>query len=84
MPLDPRLLEILCCPSTHVRVVEMTAAEIETVNARIARGELHYADGTRVDEPLREALVTEDRRRIFRVDDEIPVMLAERAIETGS
>lgn len=32
------------------------------------------------DQPLREALITRDRKQIFRVDDGIPVLLAEEAI----
>ena len=34
-------------------------------------------------EPLREALVTRDRRTAYRVDDGIPVLLAEEAIATA-
>ena len=31
---------------------------------------------------MREALVTRDRKRVYRVDDGIPVLLAEEAIDT--
>ena len=34
-------------------------------------------------QPLREALVTRDRKQVFRVDDGIPVLLAEEAIPTA-
>jgi len=40
-------------------------------------------DGSMQAEPLREALVTRDRKRVYRVDDGIPVLLAEEGIATG-
>ena len=41
------------------------------------------ADGSPQTQPLREALLTRDRKQVFRVDDGIPVLLAEEAIETA-
>jgi uncharacterized protein YbaR (Trm112 family) len=34
-------------------------------------------------EPLREALITRDRKTVYRVDDGIPVLLVEEAIATA-
>ena len=34
-------------------------------------------------EALREALVTHDRKTVYRVEDSIPVLLAEEAIATA-
>ena len=34
-------------------------------------------------EALREALLTRDRKTVYRVDDGIPVLLAEEAIATA-
>ena len=33
--------------------------------------------------PLREALVTRDRKTVYRIDDGIPVLLAEEGIATA-
>lgn len=46
-------------------------------------GTLQRADGSVQAQPLREALITRDRKQIFRVDDGIPVLLAEEAIATA-
>ncbi|WP_057680337.1 hypothetical protein [Xanthomonas euvesicatoria] len=56
---------------------------LEALNAAIAGGTLQRADGTAQTQPLREALITRDRKQIFRVDDGIPVLLAEEAIATA-
>ena len=41
------------------------------------------ADGNPLAQPLRQALVTRDRKQVFRLDDGIPVLLAEEAIATA-
>ena len=44
---------------------------------------LQRVDGSPQREPQREALVTRDRTLAYRVDDGIPVLLAEDAIATA-
>jgi uncharacterized protein YbaR (Trm112 family) len=80
MPIQKSLLNILCCPATKVPVEEVPARCLEQLNQLIASGNVHYADGSPVSEALEEALVTTDKQWIYRIDDSIPVMLAERAI----
>ena len=46
-------------------------------------GGIQRADGQPQGEALREALVTRDRKLVYRIDDGIPVLLAEEAIATG-
>ena len=43
---------------------------------------MKYYDGSDVDKPLQEGLVTEDGAVIYRIDDSIPVMLVEQGIPT--
>ena len=83
MPVDSSLLEILCCPETRVRVTPLDATRLEALNAAIRAGGVRYADGSPVDQPLSEGLITADRQRVYRVDDDIPVMLSDRAIPTA-
>ena len=40
-------------------------------------------DGSAQAQPLREALVSRDRKQVFRIDDGIPVLLAEEALATA-
>jgi len=45
------------------------------VNAAIDGGELQTRDGTRLQQPLTEALVTDDGKLLYPVNDGIPVLL---------
>ena len=81
--MDKRLLEILRCPVTHAVLGQLPREGLERLNERIREGRVAYADGTTVESPLTEGLVTKDGATVYRVDDEIPVMLSERGIPTG-
>jgi uncharacterized protein len=78
MPIDKRLLEILCCPSTRLPVLPMNSTQLAAFNA--ALGELRHADGSDLPGPLKEGLITRDGKLVYRIDDGIPVMLADQAI----
>ena len=80
MPISQDLLEILCCPKTKVPVEMLPADKLAKLNERIAAGAVKYADGSAVDKPLQEGLITEDNQTIYRIDDDIPVMLVDQAI----
>ena len=41
---------------------------------------MQRVDGAPQTEPLREALITRDRKTVYRVDDGIPVLLIEEGI----
>jgi uncharacterized protein YbaR (Trm112 family) len=53
------------------------------LNRAIATGGVKRADDTVQVEALREALLTRDRKTVYRVDDGIPVLLVEEAIATA-
>jgi uncharacterized protein YbaR (Trm112 family) len=83
MPVSPELLEILVCPETRQPVRPARPEELAALNARVERGELRNRGGDAVARPLAEALVREDGRVLYPVDDGIPVMLVEESIELG-
>jgi len=80
MAIDRKLLDILCCPVTGVPLEVLDKDRLNKLNARIAAGEVRYISDEPVEQPLQEALITENGERIYRVDDGIPMMLEERAI----
>lgn len=82
MPISPDLLEILCCPKTKVPVRMLDADRLAKLNERIAAGTVRMVNENVVEKPLQEALVTEDFRTVYRIDDGIPVMLIEEGIST--
>ena len=80
MPVKQDLLEILCCPQTRTSLKVITAEVIEKINNKISAGQIKYANGNDVKNPLEEALITVDNNRIYAVKDSIPVMLVEESI----
>lgn len=82
MPISQDLLEILCCPETKVPVEMLAADKLAKLNQHIESGAVAYKDGSKVDKPLTEGLITEDNQTIYRIDEDIPVMLIDQAITT--
>ena len=81
MPVDKKLLEILCCPETKLPVVELDAVRLEQLNNAVTAGKVTNKGGEPVSEPVPEALITEDGRTIYEVRDGIPIMLIEKGID---
>ena len=81
--MDRKLLDILVCPATRQPLALLEPAGLEALNQAIAAAAVARNDGSREAAPLREALVTRDRRQVYRVDDGIPVLLAEEALATA-
>jgi len=82
MPIDGKLLEILCCPVSKTPLTRLPASRLKTLNDAISAGTVQYVRGEAVEDPLREALITEDSKVIYPVIDEIPILLEERGIGT--
>jgi len=82
MPVDRKLLEILRCPVTKLPVNTLSKDRVRKLNQLISEGDVNYVDGSVVDKPLDEALITENDRTIYRVDDSIPIMLEDQGIPT--
>ena len=82
MPIDGKLLEILCCPVSKTPLVRLPPDKLKKLNTAIAAGEVQYVRGEAVTDPLREGLMTEDARVIYPVVDNIPILLEEKGIGT--
>jgi len=81
--MDRKLLDLLCSPDTRQPLALLESRGLEALNRAIAAGQVSRADGTPQCEPLREALVTRDRRHVYRIEDGIPVLLVEEALATA-
>jgi uncharacterized protein YbaR (Trm112 family) len=82
MSIDGKLLEILCCPVSKTPLTRLSAQRLKKLNKAISAGNIQYVRGEAVEQPLQEALITEDSRVIYSVIDEIPILLEERGIGT--
>ena len=81
--MDRKLLDILACPATRQPLALLESRGLAALNAAILGGATHRIDGTQQVDPLREALVTRDRKLVYRIDDGFPVLLVEEGIATG-
>jgi len=81
MSVNPELLEILVCPETKQSVKLADAKLLERLSQEIKSGNLRNRGGDKVAKPITEALVREDGKILYPVDDGIPVMLIEESIE---
>jgi len=77
---DHQLLDIICCPATHMPLRLMPEALLERLNARIETGQLKHRDETLVTERLEQALMTDDERLAYPIRDDIPLLLEEFGI----
>jgi len=80
--MDRKLLDLLVSPDTRQPLSLLDAKGLEALTRAISAGNVSKADGNPLAQPLRQALVTRDRKQLFRLDDGIPVLLAEEAIAT--
>ena len=80
--MDKRLLDILVCPVSKSPLKTLSRAQLDAVNAGVRAGAVQTTAGAVVAEPLQAGLVTMDGKAIYRIADDIPVMLADEAIGT--
>jgi uncharacterized protein YbaR (Trm112 family) len=76
----PDLLAILCCPETKQEVSLADETLVEKLNAAVERGELKNKAKKPVTEKLDGGLVRADRKIVYPIREDIPVMLIEEGI----
>lgn len=80
--MDRKLLDILCCPASKQPLALLAGDDLSRINRAIAAGGIVRGDGSPQAEALAEGLVTRDRRTVYRIDDGIPVLLVDEALDT--
>lgn len=78
--MDRKLLDLLVCPTTRQPLALLDSRTLSALNDAIGQGGVVRGDGSAQTEPVREALVTRDHALVYRIDDGIPVLLAEESI----
>lgn len=82
MPIDGNLLEILCCPVSKTPLKLLLPDRLAKLNKAIGAGEVKFVDGQPVEQALQEALITEDDKVIYPIEDSIPILLEHKGIGT--
>ncbi len=75
LAMDKRLLSILCCPVTHKGLSLARPDLLKKINSAIGDGKLVNHDGAALSESLDEALITDDGKIMYPINDGIPVLL---------
>ena len=73
--MDKKLLSILCCPVSHKGLSLARGDVLESINKAIGDGVLTNRDGVTLESALKEALITDDGKLMYPVNDGIPVLL---------
>ena len=74
------LLNIICCPETHQRFQMADANLIADLNAKIKTGQLKSRAGKPVSDSIDAGFIREDRKYLYPVRNNIPVLLIDESI----
>jgi uncharacterized protein YbaR (Trm112 family) len=77
---DPKLLEILCCPDTKQDVALAPDEVVARLNAQIDSGSLKNKGGEIVKEKMDGGLLRVDGKVLYPIREDIPIMLIDEAI----
>ena len=78
--IDKDLLSILCCPDTKQDVSLADDTLIAKLNEAVSRGQLKNKVNKPITEPLDGGLIRGDRKILYPIREDIPVMLIEEGI----
>jgi uncharacterized protein YbaR (Trm112 family) len=82
--IGPELLKIMCCPENHQSLAAAELAVIEKINQKIATGQLQNRAGGIVVEKIDGGLIRADKKFLYPIRHEIPIMLIDEAIPLES
>ena len=80
MTFDRKLLDIICCPVTHVPLKVLPRGELQQLNQLIDAGRIKARDDATVRGSWEAGLITEDGKLAYPIRDGIPVLLEESAV----
>jgi uncharacterized protein YbaR (Trm112 family) len=79
--INDELLIILCCPETQQSLSLADSSLIEKINNNIKEGKVVNKDGKIVTEALQGGLIREDRKCLYPIRNDIPILLVDEAIQ---
>lgn len=78
--MDKEMINILCCPESKQEVSLAEKSLIDSINQKIERKEIKNRAGEIVAEKIDKGLIRVDKKYLYPVRDDIPVMLIDEAI----
>ena len=80
--LDDEFIAMVRCPEDHSKLTLVDSATVARLNAAVAARRLKTRGGQVIDKPLDGALIREDRRVLYPIIDQIPILLIDEAISS--
>lgn len=77
---DKKLLDILCCPETKQDLELIEEGTVKKINEAIAAGAVKNRGGEKVSEKIDAGLLREDKKYLYPIREDIPIMLIDEAI----
>jgi uncharacterized protein YbaR (Trm112 family) len=77
---DPKLLDILCCPETKQDVYLVDEKIVKKINTAIKAGTVKNRANESVKEVIDAGLLREDRKYLYPIREDIPIMLIDEGI----
>jgi uncharacterized protein YbaR (Trm112 family) len=81
--MDKRLLDILCDPISKTSLKTLSRPQLDALNSAIRANEVQTVDGRSVGAELAAGLISVDGKVVYRIDDGIPILLADEGIGTA-
>ncbi len=78
--ISQELLEILCCPETKEDISVADQPLVDRINGRIASGGVKNRGGQPVTEKIDGGLIRKDRKFLYAIRQDIPIMLIDEAL----
>jgi uncharacterized protein YbaR (Trm112 family) len=82
MVIDPFLLEILVCPENKTAVVLLGNENLHAANTKIKSGQVRNRAGNPVLDELDGGLLRADKKFLYPIRKDIPIMLIDEGIAT--
>jgi len=80
--MDKRLLDILCDPVGKTPLKLLSKIQLDALNGAIRASAVQTTVGQPVSAEISAGLISMDGKVVYRIDDGIPVLLADEAIGT--
>ena len=80
MPIDEKLLEIICCPETRQNLKLADNELIDSLNTLVESKELMNRSKQPVEKKLDGGLIREDGKYLYPIVEEIPILLIDESI----
>lgn len=78
--LDAEFLAMVRCPEDHTKLALVDSATVARLNDAVDARRLKTRSGQLIDKRLDGALIREDRRVLYPIIDQIPILLIDEAI----